>query len=188
MQIQFDDLGIGGRAAHVHAQIRYAEEQGVDAVDGGDRFGVVHGLAAFQLRDAQGVQVAGAQVFVGGSGAPASGAAGASGAADAARRKADRLYRQLRLFGRVDVGDQYAVGPGVQNALDGGGPQFVHAHQCQQALGGGRIDQLVGGADVDRGVFLVDHHKVIAGVREDLHGLDRGQLDPGPDGAGGMET
>lgn len=106
---------------------------------------------------------------------------------DSERREPDGFGGHFCLFGGVDVGDEHAGGPRVQDPLDGRRTQLIDPHQRQETFGCGRAHELVGGADVDGGVFLIDDDEVVAGVGEDLDGFDGGQLDPGAYGSGCVE-
>jgi hypothetical protein len=77
------------------------------------------------------------------------------------------------------MGNQHAGGAGIQDPLDGRRPELIHAYQGQQALGGGSVHELVGGADVDGGMFLVDDDEIVTGMRQNLDRLDGRQFDPG---------
>ena len=138
--------------AHRHAEIVLAEEENVDAGDGGDLGDVLDAGGGFDLqRD---------DAFV----VPVAGVAEQSAFVHAALREVDRARADRGILGAtdglasfvggVDVGDEDAVGAHVERLLDAGAVG-VSADADQ------RLRAAVGDAAEHRGKFFVAHGAVL---------------------------
>ncbi len=188
-----DDLGVAGVAevAEAGREVGGADEEAVDAVDGGDRLEGVEAGAGLDLDDQAELLLGAGEVV--GDAAVAGGAGQRRDAAHAARRVAHGGDGGLGLGGGLDVGDEQRLRADVEEALDQRGVVDLRADDRGQRIGREGLE-LGEDAELVAGRMLgVEQQPVEAGAGDRLGGEAVDQRDPEADlraalGEGGLEA
>ena len=144
------------------AQVEVADPEAVDAVDGGDGFGVAHALGGLDLGEEGGSGVLRGQFLAGRPLGVAVQRGAQDHAAVAARGVLHAPDDPLCLFGRRNHGQHHALGPGVAGAGDVLVVLGGHPHDGRQI---GRLEEAehaFGGLDAEADVLGVQDDELAA--------------------------
>lgn len=177
-------LGMGDIAdmAHGGREVAGADEQRIDALDGGDLRQALDGLRRFELHDGADVVVCGFQVIR--DRAEARAAMHGRDAPDAMRRIARIGRGGPRLLGILHEGQHDGARAGIERALHQHlvVPGEPHHAVCRRAADGAQDMGEIG--ELDRHMLHVDHEEIEAAIAEGFRRRGRGGHQPGAERGG----